>query len=99
MDEDDAGFALICHNFAPFVQLGEDLSLAFIKRDEAKVTEQVGTERLGCVGRGHPSLATTLIRGDHGAAALIVSLRDPALHPTSRQEFTQPKEVGLFVHG
>src|SRR5262249_61644570 len=24
MDEDDAGFALICHDFAPFVQLGED---------------------------------------------------------------------------
>src|SRR5262245_25768755 len=24
VDEDDAGFALICHNFAPFVQLGED---------------------------------------------------------------------------
>src|SRR5215510_5931326 len=24
VDEDDAGFALICHNFAPFVQLEED---------------------------------------------------------------------------
>jgi hypothetical protein len=47
----------------------------FLKRDEAKVTEQVGTERLGCVGRGHPSLATTLIRGDRGAAALIVRTR------------------------
>src|SRR5262249_25547851 len=37
-----------------------------------------------------------------GAAALIVSLRDPALHPTSRQEFTAQstaKEVVLFVHG
>src|SRR6516165_5042966 len=88
MDEDDAGFALICHDFAPFVQIGRGLSLAFLKRDEAKVTEQVGTERLGCLGRGHPSLATTLIRGDRGAAALIVSMRDPALHPISRQEFT-----------
>src|SRR5215468_5245394 len=26
VDEDDAGFALICHDFAPFVQLGEDVS-------------------------------------------------------------------------
>src|SRR5215469_12037924 len=24
VDQDDAGFALICHNLAPFVQLGED---------------------------------------------------------------------------
>ena len=41
------------------------------------------------------------ICGDRGAAALIVSLRDPAFHPTSHQELraqSTAKEVVLFVH-
>src|SRR5262245_55149505 len=76
VDEDDAGFALICHNFAPFVQLGRTFSrVPQGRRSEGHGTSWHRTARLR---RAWTSIFSNYAHSRRrGAAALIVSLRDP----------------------